>query len=113
MSGRRRDISVHSIVDNIAKTTSPATMPIGRCNSGAPLRFLREVNVSVDMSPSLVVVTTAAVTFLSCRLGNMFGVVDSRNSGATGAPSNWKRCNLGPKVGSIKICQLWNSSVKL
>lgn len=96
MSYRGEYEGFHSKLASIAKATSPATTPMGRCSSAAPLRFRFEVRVSVVISPALVVVTTSAVTFRSICLGNMLGSGDTLNSGATGDPSNWNRCSLGP-----------------
>jgi len=53
------------------------------------------------------------VTFLSGRVGNIFGVVETWNCGASGLPSNWKRCSLYPVTGSRNICHNWYSSVSL
>lgn len=66
------------------------------------------------VSPALVVGAAGALlTFLSNCVGNMFGVVDTWNCGASGLPSNWNRCSLYPVTGSWNICHIWYSSVSL
>lgn len=58
----------------------------------------------VATNPSCVV--NPAVTLRRSCVGSMFGVVETWNCGATGVPSNWKRCSLKPVVVSWNICQL-------
>ncbi len=48
-----------------------------------------------------------SVLFTSNCSGNMFGVAESSFIGGSGDPSNANRWNLGPSIGSKKICQDW------
>jgi hypothetical protein len=61
----------------------------------------------------VVSVVVGGVTFLSIWVGNIFGVVETWNCGASGVPSNSNRCSLYPVNGSRKICHNTYSSVSL
>lgn len=51
---------------------------------------------------------TGKLVFLNNLVGNILGVAETWNCGATGAPSNWNKCNLYPCVwGSRKMRHDW------
>lgn len=51
---------------------------------------------------------TGKLVFLNNLVGNIFGVAETWNCGATGAPSNWNKWSLYPCVwGSKKMRQDW------
>jgi hypothetical protein len=92
-------IMLYSTNDETADNTNPAALSTPTTQRG-PRTSLASEEASIERRFGAL---AAGVTFRSCCVGSMFGVVESWNMGANGDPSKANIWSLYPCVGSWNI----------